>query len=1820
MHALVCEKKLSVIYKNLNSVKELSTMDSMMIDSNEHPFPEFDQSSITYLNLQTKRLNDFSMSDSSQPKGFGSKSSKSSKEDDDEDSDRYKIRNVRYSNNQSPERPHSQSGVNMMREQENIIGELKKECFGLKLRIYYMEEQLRDTFDANVEDILKDNVELKVAVEELKNELMFKTDLLTKASQALMSEGIKQHDSVDGSEKASYLREIEKKDEQIKHLEEEVSKLNEKLSVDDKNKEKQNKLQRSLNEKEEKYKLIVVKKQQDEESLKSMICELEQTLATKESNIETLRNDLRRLASNKPDQSIQHYKMLYEKTGKLLAEKESKINQLQDELATKSDLIDSLNEHIASFDEGMKETQLVYEEKEKELQQSIFKLRELIKKQQDSIKEKGNELHEKDNALTKANEKSLLVNQQKVQYELDTLKTKESQIIELEIKVKQQNIDLERTLNEHNISIKDKGDDVLRLQGLYLAAQQEIKRLKNEEKECKALNEDLKKSLEQNLDKERSLYANIEGLLLKPGDQKELEVSSEFIKSLQNQLKEKELQISEMKTMKDEVIFSASHKHQKLQDTIMDLNKALVMKDKEINNVNQKINLTSSTNLSEHNTLLSALLREKNEKDSVIQSLTKSVHEKDVELNKVNGDSESILKKNKQIDLLKKQIKELKALLAKSEKEKINLDAESRALKFQKESLQKQLTNFNTLLSSKEIDTSKDDPSVSKLENLAKDFESVIGTYKSFIEKLNNNQHPESQIRVLEKEITEIEHTRENFQSLLISMTNKSGEKDLSDIMKKDKALKVQLEESRKRTISLEEQLFGISKYQRENESLKKDLIKYEGNERKLKDIIEQMGNMKEEYDQIVSEREEEISILMKNMSQEKQVTELLTQQKEMLSQQLDEKQKKMTQDTSTLENAKLKLSESVIEFVKLESLIETKENCVSDLQEEIESLQKENSELISKHSDLQTELHLSNDTLSKITSDLKNAELNITSLESQLNTSLESGTCQKRTLKKDVKELFEMNVRLRKKVKAYDLVIEKKDTENGKLKEQLEKASDTTKKLEILLSNTNDKTALEGELQYLRDRIKELENDNSALNGKINEIKRISDTHEEASVSEIKKMKELVDVFTDENVNLKTELHKMKQEKSNVIGRHVNDLDEKNEEIFKLQTSLDNQKTEVEEKTHENKMLEYGLNKKTKESEDKANEIITLKNTLQKQTEMINARIIENTKLQGELDKKIDELNVKIVEVKRLKASNDKQSFEINEKESEFQKLQSLFQKQLRDLEEIMIENEKLKNEVDKVKETLADNKLSEKLTAELIASKSLINNLQSKISSFDRTPGDVLQLKNEILCLKEAKQQLKEENKRLKQSSDDFSHKLSFTLDDNNIKIQEIKVLKTQMGHLEEKIESFTPLYTSSANNIALSSDAFTQTEEEICQVENSDSLIMQHIKEMQQLRKQLEDTINNNDSLRAQLEERLNEVEQEASLMQDPQLRITLIRDNDTLRMKLAEANGNQKKLKQQIDRLKEEKESDSETITTLNSQIHELNVISTNLKMEMEVYNRLIQQLGINKSKQISHEDLNTDNDLDKNLLLALLEEIRDLRDQLQLTIDVNNQLREKLEEELGHPVPEEILNTPGRDGLLKTPGLSMFTPKSLFSGAVASSISTNVAPRDESVAQNTQSLADYPSLDETPTKDIGIELIHDDESATLSQEPTTLNGIRDDMVSTKMKELKMLKDLSVRVYEKLYFCLKKLKSQKEKSSSVINDITEIMKLSKQLSKLISSFQIFEKTNDKKLDESTCEFEIASKLLRACDTLKATKGNLQLRNTTSRPVSRNHSPNH
>ncbi len=91
-----------------------------------------------------------------------------------------------------------------------------------------------------------------------------------------------------------------------------------------------------------------------------------------------------------------------------------------------------------------------------------------------------------------------------------------------------------------------------------------------------------------------------------------------------------------------------------------------------------------------------------------------------------------------------------------------------------------------------------------------------------------------------------------------------------------------------------------------------------------------------------------------------------------------------------------------------------------------------------------------------------------------------------------------------------------------------------------------------------------------------------------------------------------------------------------------------------------------------------------------------------------------------------------------------------------------------------------------------------------------------------------------------------------------------------------------------------------------------EKTDNLIAMHIAEMRELRRELEQSIRNNDALRTQLEHRLSQAEKEAAQFKDPQMRASLLRENDNLRARIHEKETKIKNLETALEKAEKSKE--------------------------------------------------------------------------------------------------------------------------------------------------------------------------------------------------------------------------------------------------------------------------------------------------------------------
>ncbi|MGH0148357.1 UNVERIFIED_CONTAM: hypothetical protein FKN15_047522 [Acipenser sinensis] len=92
------------------------------------------------------------------------------------------------------------------------LNDLKKENFSLKLRIYFLEERMQQKYEDSSGDVYKRNIELKVEVESLKQELQEKQPLLDKALTT--AESLTNHNE------AELQRRCEERQQEIDHMQE----------------------------------------------------------------------------------------------------------------------------------------------------------------------------------------------------------------------------------------------------------------------------------------------------------------------------------------------------------------------------------------------------------------------------------------------------------------------------------------------------------------------------------------------------------------------------------------------------------------------------------------------------------------------------------------------------------------------------------------------------------------------------------------------------------------------------------------------------------------------------------------------------------------------------------------------------------------------------------------------------------------------------------------------------------------------------------------------------------------------------------------------------------------------------------------------------------------------------------------------------------------------------------------------------------------------------------------------------------------------------------------------------------------------------------------------------------------------------------------------------------------------------------------------------------------------------------------------------------------------------------------------------------------
>ncbi|XP_045195387.2 putative leucine-rich repeat-containing protein DDB_G0290503 isoform X2 [Mercenaria mercenaria] len=279
-----------------------------------------------------------------------------------------------------------------MKEYDQQLGELKKENFNLKLRIYFMEERMNTKF--NEEDVIKHNIELKVEMENYKKDLVEKQALLEKASETIDTLTSKYSEELE-KEVINIKQEcddkVEKANQHAFELENELSALEDKMQELEEERDKE--LTPKLEMKDKQIQELTVNLEERdkeicdlEEKVKALKIEVTELKDHAERREEQLREEMECIRTNlgRKDRDIQrlsfivqdktsiegvtalerdHFKDEVEDTKRGLERLQKNCDKQQQDLDKKSQLIGKLEDLLRTKEKEKQALQKAYDER-----------------------------------------------------------------------------------------------------------------------------------------------------------------------------------------------------------------------------------------------------------------------------------------------------------------------------------------------------------------------------------------------------------------------------------------------------------------------------------------------------------------------------------------------------------------------------------------------------------------------------------------------------------------------------------------------------------------------------------------------------------------------------------------------------------------------------------------------------------------------------------------------------------------------------------------------------------------------------------------------------------------------------------------------------------------------------------------------------------------------------------------------------------------------------------------------------------------------------------------------------------------------------------------------------------------------------------------------------------------------------------------------------------------------------------------------------------------------------------------------------------------
>ncbi|KAK7019743.1 hypothetical protein SK128_019803 [Halocaridina rubra] len=649
-----------------------------------------------------------------------------------------------------------------MKEYEEQMGNLKKENFSLKLRIYFLEEKMGQKYDKeDKEKLYKTNIELKVEAEALKRELCEKQDLVRQASTALngleqqYQEKVAQLKIIHEQEKDDLQETIERLQKEVNeyagHVQEEGQPIGELTKLCglafNTGAEEENNLSLGSSQDTLSLPLQVSKPNNGFASpspMQGLFSMPTSRSASAHAKMYSLSNP--EYGKNSIDSEAQHKVASLEAK---VAELEERVNELEDELAAKEEANNTLKDDLANLNRELVEKLEKIGELEAEVSEKDMKIDDIMQE----LETRYMEIKAKDDEIENLTQ-GLIKNEPEIEVKVQEIVERDRIIEEKIEQIEQQN----KILVEIQITLDEKQKQIADMEQKISESSERIKKLTEEEEkyykiiqtfadEVQARDKEiaeLKKELKRKEKKIRDLVAELKeclDMLNKAKWEAETSGGEDGVKEMAEE--ENERLWAELESRKNEVLaLRADHKHalSEAETRIKNLQEKLDEKAKLLEGEREK----HSAELEERNGRLQDQVQQVALLEAQLQALHGDVSNREGQL-RSNQDLVQELKG--ELAVAKDQLKEKKIELdtLQDELKKKNADmqdlvnCELWARNKEVERLQEKLNSL-TVERQQQVDSLNE-----KLEsksNEVKNLEARLGMVKSDMDVEKPNVHP----------------------------------------------------------------------------------------------------------------------------------------------------------------------------------------------------------------------------------------------------------------------------------------------------------------------------------------------------------------------------------------------------------------------------------------------------------------------------------------------------------------------------------------------------------------------------------------------------------------------------------------------------------------------------------------------------------------------------------------------------------------------------------------------------------------------------------------------------------------------------------------------------------------------------------------------------------------------------------------------------------------------------------------------------------------------------------------------------------------------